>query len=272
MGVNQVEAIGGTTRRFGQRLRDHGRILWALLLRELATRYGRDNLGFLWIIAEPLVFCGAVVILWKIVKPPFEHGLPIVPFVVTGYMPIILVRHMITQALTCVRSNGSLLYHRQISVLHLFIARLTLEFIGVSLAFAVVVGILILYGFMEPPKNLYLVYCGWLMLAWITTGLAMILGAIAETVVFAERFVAAFTYILVPASGTFYMVAWLPPQFREMVLLLPFLHPVEMVRSGFFGAAAPAYYHVGYAFTWGLGMIAFGLLLIQFVRNRVEIE
>ena len=201
------------TRRFAGSLREHARILWALLLRELATRYGRDNLGFLWIIAEPLVFCASVEILWKIVKPPDEQGLPIVPFVVTGYMPIILVRHMITQALTCVvRSNGSLLYHRQISVLHLFIARLTLEFIGVSLAFAVVVGILVLYGFMNLPANLYQVYGGWLMLAWITLGLAMILGAIAETVVFAERFVAAFTYILVPASGTFYMVAWIIPR------------------------------------------------------------
>ena len=71
----------------------HRRIIWALLLRELATRYGRENLGFLWVLGEPLLFCGSVSIMWSIIKPHYEHGIQIVPFVVTGYMPILLVRH-----------------------------------------------------------------------------------------------------------------------------------------------------------------------------------
>src|SRR4051812_21380251 len=167
----RVTAIGVAVRQRARSLRDHARIIWALLLRELATRYGRDNLGFLWIVAEPLVFTGAVVVLWRTIKPAYEHGLPIVPFVVTGYLPIILVRHMINHALTCVSANTSLLYHRRITVLHLFIARMSLEFIGVSLAFGVVVGFLMLFGFMDPPKNIYLVYCGWLTLTWITLGM-----------------------------------------------------------------------------------------------------
>lgn len=253
-------------------LRQHARIIWALLLRELATRYGRDNLGFLWIIAEPLVFTGAVMLLWKVIKPAYEHGLPIVPFVVTGYLPIILVRHMINHALTCVRSNASLLYHRQVTVLHLFISRLTLEFIGVSLAFVTVVAILMLFGVMDPPQKLYLVYGGWLVLTWITLGLSLILGAVAEMVVFVERFVAAFTYVLVPMSGTFYMAGWLSPPVRKLVLYLPFLHPVEMIRGGFFGDHAKVYYDVGYALAWGTVFVFLGLILLRFVRERIEID
>lgn len=256
----------------GAEMRRHGAIIWALVLRELATRYGRNNIGFLWVIAEPLLFCAAVLVLWNAIKPPFEHGLRITPFVVTGYMPIVLVRHMITYALTCVKSNASLLYHRRISLLHLFLSRALLEFIGVSLAFLAVFVILAAFGLMEPPANLGLVYAGWLLLAWISFGLALIMGAVAELISIVERFVAALTYVLVPLSGTFYMAAWLPPEYRKMVLYLPFLHPVEMIRGGFFGGAVKVYYSVGYAAAWACALTFVGLLVLRFVRQRVEVD
>lgn len=260
------------TRRISQGARSHGRIVWALLLRELGTRYGRSNLGFLWVIAEPLLFCFGVMLLWTAIKPPFEHGLRVIPFVVTGYMPIILVRHMITQALNCVRANGGLLYHRQITVLHMFAARLLLEFVGVTMAFVVVVLALWLFGLTDPPQDLLLLYGGWCLLAWLSAGLAMTLGALAQIAEVVERFVALFTYILVPLSGTFYMVGWLAEPFREAVLYLPFIHPVEMIRGGFFGPDVRTYFDLGYSAFWAAGLMLLGLLLLRFVRDRVEVE
>ena len=37
-------------------LRVQGRVLVALLLREMLTRYGRHNIGFLWVFVEPMIF------------------------------------------------------------------------------------------------------------------------------------------------------------------------------------------------------------------------
>jgi ABC-type polysaccharide/polyol phosphate export permease len=31
-------------------------VLGALLIRELLTRYGRHNIGFLWLFVEPMIF------------------------------------------------------------------------------------------------------------------------------------------------------------------------------------------------------------------------
>lgn len=266
-----MAAIQGA-QEFARSARDHGRIVWALMLRELSTRYGRRNIGFLWAVGEPLLFCAGVVALWTLVKPPFEHGLKIAPFVITGYMPIILVRHMIGQAMNCVRANGGLLYHRQIGLLHLFTARLTLEFFGVTMAFALVVLILSALGQTPGPQDLLLLYGGWCLLAWLSFGLAMILGALTELSDAIERFVALFTYILVPLSGTFYMVSWLPAEFQRVVLYLPFIHPVEMVRGGFFGDAVRTVYHIGYAAGWAAGLTFLGLLLLRFVRERMEVD
>jgi capsular polysaccharide transport system permease protein len=252
--------------------RRHFGIIWALLLREVATRYGRRNLGFLWLLGEPLLFCLGVLALWTVIRPPYEHGIKVIPFVLTGYMPIILVRHMVTHAVNCVRANSGLLYHRHITLMHLFSARLALEFIGVSLSFLVVAVVLGLFGLIDFPPKLHLVYGGWLLMAWTAFGLAMILGALSEIYEVMERFVALFTYILVPVSGTFYMAAWIPAQYREVALTLPLLHSVEMIRGGFLGDQVQVFYNPVYAIAWAAGLTFVGLLTLRFVRDRVEVE
>jgi capsular polysaccharide transport system permease protein len=40
------------------------RVLHALMMRELITRYGRDNLGVLWLVGEPMIFTLGVTTLW----------------------------------------------------------------------------------------------------------------------------------------------------------------------------------------------------------------
>jgi|HubBroStandDraft_1064217.scaffolds.fasta_scaffold199055_1 capsular polysaccharide transport system permease protein len=264
---------------FAERLRGtyqdasrHRRIIWALALRELATRYGRENIGFLWVIGEPILFCGAVSAMWSVIRPPYEHGIRLVPFLVTGYMPILLVRHILAHGMYAVRVNASLLYHRQVSILHLFFARSLVEFVGVTFAFIVIFCLLAPFGLIDPPKAIHLVYAGWFLLAWISFGLALIFGALFEIFEPIERFVQVITYLLVPLSGAFYMAAWIPAQFRGYVLLLPFINTVEMVRAGFFGEFVQTYYDIPYTIAWAAGLTLLGLGLTAFVRPRVVVE
>ncbi len=250
----------------------HRRIIWALSLREVVTRYGRDNLGFLWVIGEPLLFCVAVSGMWSVIRPGNEHGLKVVAFTVTGYMPLLLVRHVLQHGMYALRVNAPLLYHRQISVLHLFVARSIVEVVGVTFAFIVIGAILIPFDLLELPLNLGLVYAGWFLLAWIGFGLALIFGALFELFEPIERFVTVITYLMVPLSGAFYMAAWIPSPYRAYVLMIPFVNTEEMVRGGFFGPAVHVYFDIPYTIGWALGLTLLGLILSTFVRSRVHIE
>jgi len=40
------------------------RVIWALMMREVITRFGRENLGVLWLIGEPMIFTLGVATLW----------------------------------------------------------------------------------------------------------------------------------------------------------------------------------------------------------------
>ena len=44
------------------------RVIGALMIRELVTRFGRENIGFLWMMVEPLLFAGLVGILWRYIE------------------------------------------------------------------------------------------------------------------------------------------------------------------------------------------------------------
>ena len=79
---------------FWRGLRIQWRVVGALLIREIYSRFGRESLGFAWIVAEPLVFAIPVLFVWRAVRDPNEHGLSLMPFLWSGYLPLQLFRHL----------------------------------------------------------------------------------------------------------------------------------------------------------------------------------
>src|SRR5258708_18513536 len=69
------------------------RVLHALLMREIITRFGRENLGVLWLVAEPMLFTLGVATLWT--AAGLHHGspIPIAAFAVTGYCSALMWRN-----------------------------------------------------------------------------------------------------------------------------------------------------------------------------------
>lgn len=250
----------------------HVRTILALLMREIITRFGREGLGFVWMVAEPLAFCFGVMILWGLTKPAYEHGIRLAPFVMTAYMSLILIRHLIGYLAGALQGNMGLLYHRQIGPLHIFTARILLELAGATIAYAVVYVLLFAIGEVGLPHNYLLLYAGWFLLAWISSGFALILTGLAMRYDVMERLVGLIGYLMIPLSGVFTMVAWLPAGFRHFLLMLPFVHPVEMMRSAVFGEFVKTYYDVPYALAFGAIFNILGLLLVASARPLIETE
>ena len=109
--------------RLAEGWRVQRRVINALMTRELLTRFGRENIGFLWIMVEPILFAGLVGLVWRYMKGPEEHGVSVVAFAASGYIPLTLFRHAVTRSMRAFSVNGSLLYHRQIKVLDFILVR-----------------------------------------------------------------------------------------------------------------------------------------------------
>lgn len=250
-------------------LRIQSRVISALLLREIITRYGRHNIGFLWLFVEPMLFTLGVTLLWGVLKLNHVSTLPITAFAITGYSSILLWRNMPGRLIGSIGPNLALMYHRQVKVMDVFSARLLLEFMGATISFIVLTIGFSAFEWMTWPEDLLKVTVGWLMLTWFGCGLALLLGALSEDYEIIEKLWHPFAYLLMPLSGAGFIVDSLPKAFQEYILYLPMINAVEYVREGFFGSAMVAHYDMGYMAVANLVLTALGMAKTRVVSSKV---
>lgn len=249
-----------------------GRVIIALLLRELHTRFGRENIGFLWMIGEPALFCGGVTVMWTLVRPAHEHGLPVTAFVVSGYVPLTMWRHCLFRAVKAFEANGSLLFHRQVTPLDIIMARVILEITGTLMAALLVMIGAIILGFMEPPREYGILYLGLLLHIGFCLASALLVAALSELSDLVEKSVQVIAYLAIPFSGAFTMADWLPPKYRGWLLWSPSVQNIEMIRQGQFGHGVHAHFDIGYDVSMTVILLLLGLALVLSVRRHIEVQ
>ena len=248
------------------------RVIFALLMREVLTRFGRHNIGFLWLFVEPMLFTLGVTALWTLSGANHGSSLPIVAFALTGYSSVLLWRNMPSRSIGAITPNLALMYHRNVKVIDVFAARLLLEAAGATISFAILSILFISIGWIKPPEDFLKVIAAWLMLAWFGASLATFLGAISERSEIIDKLWHPAAYLLFPLSGAAFLVDVLPPVAQKYILLLPMVHGVEMLREGYFGSAVRAHYDLGYMILWCSMLSLLGLAQTRIISKTVMPE
>jgi ABC-2 type transport system permease protein/capsular polysaccharide transport system permease protein len=239
------------------------RVIGALVLRELLTRYGRNNIGFLWLFVEPMLFTLVITAFWAATRTIHGSDIPIVAFALTGYSSLIMWRNMGNRCIDALRSNLPLLYHRQVRVMDVYLSRLTLEFMAASTSFVALALALYAMQWIPAPENALQVAGGWFLLAWFGAGLGLILGGLSEKSQVVGKLWPPFSYLLMPLSGVAFIADALPPKLQQIVLWLPMLNALEYLREGWFGSAMHAHYDIPYVVVFNLVMTFVGLSLVR---------
>ena len=255
---------------FATSLRIQFRVIRALMMREVITRFGRHNIGVLWLVGEPMLFTLGVAGLWSAAGLSHGSGLPVIAFAITGYSSVLMWRNSVGRTNSSIDQNFNLLYHRNVQVLDVFVTRIALELAGATGSFIFLTVFFVGGGWIKPPEDIMGVVQGWLMLAWFGAALALAVGAATSYSEIIDRLWHPTAYLLFPLSGAAFMVEWLPPRAQELVLMLPMVHGVEMVREGFFGSAVRTHYDVGYMAFCCLILTLVGLFLVRDAGRRVE--
>ena len=249
------------------------RILKALIFREIITRYGRKNIGAFWLFLEPLIFTLGVSALWFLVKGIVSDQISPFAFALTGCSTVLLWRNSSSRCVMAVEPNLALMYHRNVNLIDVFLARLILEIIGVTISFFILFAIFFFFGQIDLPNDLMKVLIAWFLLAWFAIALGILVGSLSELFSFFERFWHPTTYILFPLSGALFFVSWLPGEFRELILYFPFVHMVELLREGFFGTVINEfYYDYSYFISFTLILSFVSVLVLSYLGKRISMH
>src|SRR3954463_15714937 len=192
-------------------LRVQLRVLGALILRELHTRYGRENVGYLWMFLEPMMLATVIGLMH------YETGHSIggadikpLPFAVIGYTTFILFRGIVNRAEGAIEANAPLLYHRSVTVFDIVLARALLEFAAIFSTFVIIMTLIIFIGLADMPARPLYFILGWALMWLFCFGQSALITAITYERRTIGRLVHPYTYFMTGLSGAFYIVAWLP--------------------------------------------------------------
>ena len=245
------------------------RVIGALLMREVLTRYGRHNIGFMWMFVEPMIFTLGVTVLWTFTRMHHGSSIPIVAFAITGYSSVLLWRNMPARCINAIEPNLSLMFHRNVKVIDVFAARLLLEAAGATSSFIVLSIFFISIGWMQGPQDVLKILLGWFMLAWFGASLALLMGCLSERSELIDKLWHPASYLLFPLSGAAFMVDWLPPAAQKVLLCLPMVHGVEILREGYFGNLVRSHYNIPYMGTVCIGLTALAFAQERYISKRV---
>jgi capsular polysaccharide transport system permease protein len=256
-------------RSFRRAARVQARVITALVVREALSRYGHENLGFFWVLAEPLLFSGAVMVLWHFNKHGHMEDVGLVLFVLSGYCCVTLWRHVVAKSVRGVSGRSGLLYHVHIKPLDLLLAFCILETIGIFAAFMVAYTPLWAFEVVHPIRDPLLVVGGFLFLGWFAAAVAMIFAALSEKFEIMEKFIPATMYVTLPLTGVFTLVEWLPQKAQQVMLYSPMVNAVEMFRGGFFPEEIVTKFSASYLFGVCVTLSAIGVLSMKNVQKHL---
>lgn len=247
------------------------RVIGALMMRELHTRYGRENIGYLWLILEPMLLATAVGLLHARSPAHFSGDIKPIPLALIGYCNFMTFRSMVGRAEGVLEANASLFYHRTITPFDLLTARALLEQAGSFVAFCILMGLAVATGLANAPARPLIFLCGVFLMFAISFTLSLIVCGVTHDRRAAGRIIHPMIYIMMPISGAFFALKALPGEVRELLLFIPLAHINEILRYGWFKSASPAYFDVGYVAAWIMGTMLLGLVLISLARKRIHI-
>jgi ABC-2 type transport system permease protein/capsular polysaccharide transport system permease protein len=246
------------------------RVIWALIMREMITLFGRKGLGFAWMFLEPMLFTLVVTSLWTMIGAHKSSSIPIAAFALTGYSCVLLWRNMPGRAESAVMMNRPLMYHRNVRIMDLFLARLILTAGGATLSF-ILLGVFFTWiGMIKPPENPLLVLEGWIMMGLFGMSLAIFIGTLNAKWFWVEKVWHPLSYILMPLSGAALLLDSLPKKAQDFLLLIPMVHGCECIRDGYFGSKFTAHYSPAYIIIWSIFLLLTAMLALKKISKNIE--
>jgi len=252
-------------------LRRQFNIVFALVVREMTTRYGNKFGGYMWAVLDPVLTIAILTMVFSAVAQVPPLGRSFTLFFATGYAAFYIYRSTSDQVSSAVQANRALLNYPIVRPYDTIIARIFLQ-----IATLYIVNVLLFGGLavMVPFPSLDL------QPIFLASLIAITLGAgvgIANIVWFhlSSTYQQVWGIINRPAfivSGVFFLPETVPQPFQTYLLWNPLVHIIGLFRQGFYPTYRAPYLDMTYIAGLALFSLVFGLFLVWLFDAKLREE
>jgi len=239
------------------------RVLGALVIREMSTKFGRSAGGYLWAFAEPLGGIALLSIAFSLAlrSPPLGNNFML--FYMTGVVPFSMYGTMAKGVSGAVKSSKGLLNYPVVTALDAVFAKFVLNFltvflIGAALSTAVIVG-----GGLHVNLDLEAIAVAFFASAMLGLGVGSVNCVLFGLYPTWQNVWGVLTRPLFILSSILYVYEDVPASFQAVLWWNPLVHIVALMRTGFFGAYHPQFISLPYVFGISLGLFVIGAHLLR---------
>jgi len=244
-------------------------IVFALVVREMTTRYGNKIGGYMWAVLDPVLTVAILTFVFSAIahSPPLGRSFPL--FFATGYFTFYMYRSTADQVCTSVEANRALLSYPIVNPIDTIISRILLQVITLF-----VVAVL-LFGYLSFQTKFEQINLGPIIVASL---LAILLGAgvgICNIVWFhlSPLYHQIWGIINRPAflvSGVFFLPETMPHPFRDLILWNPLVHVIGLFRAGFYPTYRAAYVDIPFVLGITVFSLSFGMFLVWLFEAQLR--
>ena len=239
------------------------RTIFALIMREMSTSYGRSPGGYLWAVIDPVLALTLLSTLFSFVmrNPPLGDSFPL--FYATGYLPFMMFNDIANKTATSLNYSRPLLQYPAVTFVDALIARAILQLVThVLVAYVVFFGMFVIFDLrlrIDYPS----IAIGYGLAALVGFGVGCFNCYAMMNFPVWERVWQIITRPLLFISGLFLTYDAMPEVLQKVLWWNPLIHIVGFIRRGIY---APAYRgdYLSLAFPILLSLIlaVLGLLLL----------
>lgn len=239
------------------------RSVWALMLRELASRYGRTPGGYLWALLHPL---GVIVMLayaFSLLQKTPTLGTSFLLFKATGFL---IVRYFTVLGAVsghALSYSRSLLLYPRVAWIDAVLARFILNALVLTAVCALILGGIFAYDRVETFIDwpLVILACG--LTAAMGFSLGLLNCYLFHRFEIWQQIWSILTTPLFLISGVIILYEDMPRAAQEVLWFNPLLHLTGLMRAAFYPVYRPDYISFIYIGLWCLVPLVIGMMLMH---------
>ncbi|MBA5776318.1 ABC transporter permease [Stappia sp. F7233] len=248
----------------------HIRVVAALTIREMTTRYGRKIGGYFWAILDPVAFIGLMSIVFSSVSHTPPIGRSFMLFYATGYLSFWIYRTLAEQTSTAVKFNKSLLTYPVVTPYDAVLARAALQIVTQFIVCTIIFGGMAFFITPFPSID----FANLMGATIVATGLGFGIGLLNTTLFnlsgLYERIFTIANRPLFLISGVFFLPDSIPTPYRDYLLWNPIVHIIGWFRRAFYPAYRAAYVDETWLISLAFGSTLAGLVLLKIFGTRLR--
>ncbi|AXC51078.1 sugar ABC transporter permease [Paracoccus suum] len=239
------------------------RIVAALMLREIATRYGRSPGGYLWVLAEPMAGIALLSFIFSITLAAPAIGTNFPLFYASGFLPFAMYMELSGTVARSIAFSRPFLQYPPVTYTDALIARVLLNFVTqIVVCGMIFTGIDLFYG-LHTVWNIPALLEGAVLTALLAVGVGVMNCYLFLEFPIWERIWSILMRPLFLISGVFYLYSSMPMAAQNVLWFNPLVHCVALVRRGIYGTYDASYASPAYVLIVSGVLIFFGMLLLN---------